>query len=213
MLFLFQELRIPNFTLDRVLSKKEMKEYINQTLEDSIFKFDIDVNEDDKLLSLITCTRMFGAYSTRELRVDARLVRDGEIKTNYDVEKTDKYEEIEELMKVEKTMIKRKRIVVGVLLVVVCFAAIVGIRSFSSSSEVAGVERNETSAPTKDGSKCSDPDMLAERYKPDVTYNSDGTQATITVARGTFRATAVSAVNLDGGSIPYTNLILLIQLR
>lgn len=104
-------------------------------------------------------------------------------------------------------MIKRKRIVVGVLLVVVCFAAIVGIRSFSSSSEVAGVERNETSAPTKDGSKCSDPDMLAERYKPDVTYNSDGTQATITVARGTFRATAVSAVNLDGGSIPYTNLI------
>ena len=100
-------------------------------------------------------------------------------------------------------MIKRKRIVVGVLLVVVCFAAIVGIRSFSSSSEVAGVERNETSAPTKDGSKCSDPDMLAERYKPDVTYNSDGTQATITVARGTFRATAVSAVNLDGGSIPY----------
>ena len=95
----FPEAKDTELYVEDNLSKKEMKEYINQTLEDSIFKFDIDVNEDDKLLSLITCTRMFGAYSTRELRVDARLVRDGEIKTNYDVEKTDKYEEIEELMK------------------------------------------------------------------------------------------------------------------
>ncbi len=81
------------------LSKEEMRQYITQSLEDSIFKFDIDVDENDKLISLITCTRMFGVHSSKEFRVDARLVRDGEIKTNYDVEKTDKYEEIDKLMK------------------------------------------------------------------------------------------------------------------
>ena len=80
-------------------TKEEMKEYIEQSLEDSIFKFNIDVNESDKLISLITCTRLFGAFSTREIRVDARMVREGETKVNYGVEKTSNYDEIDKLMK------------------------------------------------------------------------------------------------------------------
>ena len=80
-------------------TKEEMKEYIEQSLEDSIFKFNIDVNENDKLISLITCTRLFGAFSTREIRVDARMVREGETKVNYGVEKTSNYDEIDKLMK------------------------------------------------------------------------------------------------------------------
>lgn len=41
---------------------------------------------------------MFGHYQNIEFRVDARLVRDGEIKTNYGVEKSGKYQEIEDIM-------------------------------------------------------------------------------------------------------------------
>lgn len=81
------------------LSKAEMKKYIDNSLKDSIFKFDIDVNENDSLISLITCTRLFGPHSDHEIRIDARMVRDGEFKTNYDVKKTSNYDEIEKLMK------------------------------------------------------------------------------------------------------------------
>lgn len=85
--------------VDENLTKEEMKEYIEQSLEDSIFEFNIDVNENDKLISLITCTRLFGPFSTREIRVDARMVRDGETKVNYGVTKTSNYDEINKLMK------------------------------------------------------------------------------------------------------------------
>ena len=79
-------------------TKEEMKEYIEQSLEDSIFKFDIDVNENDKILYLVTCTRMFGYYQDIEFKVDARLVRRGELKLNYDVAPTEKYQEVKEIM-------------------------------------------------------------------------------------------------------------------
>ena len=88
---------IPKFTREN-LSDSDMKKYIEQSLEDSIFKFDIDVNENDKILSLVTCTRMFGYYQDIEFKVDARLVRDGELKLNYDVAPTEKYQEVKEIM-------------------------------------------------------------------------------------------------------------------
>lgn len=89
---------VEKFTREN-LSEKEMKEYLNKSINDSIFDFDVDVNEDDKILSLVTCTRMFGHYNDIEFRVDARLVRNGELKTNYGVEKNKNYHEIEEIMK------------------------------------------------------------------------------------------------------------------
>lgn len=91
-----------NAFLDEDLSKDELKDYIKQSLEDSIFEFNIDVNEDDKIISLLTCTRMYDVIpnvGTHNFRVDARLVRDGELKTNYGVKKTDKYKEIDDIMK------------------------------------------------------------------------------------------------------------------
>lgn len=65
---------IEKFTREN-LSKKEMREYLDKSIDESIFDFDIDVNEGDKILSLVTCTRMFGHYNDIEFRVDARLVR------------------------------------------------------------------------------------------------------------------------------------------
>ena len=88
-----------NVFVEKDFTSKEMKQYIEQSLKDSIFKFNIDVDENDKLISLITCTRMFIDEPNREIRIDARLVRDGEMKRNYSVEKTDKYKEIDEVMK------------------------------------------------------------------------------------------------------------------
>lgn len=80
-------------------TKDEMNDYIQQSLQDSIFEFDIDVDEDDKIISLVTCTRMFGYGNDIEFRVDARLVREGEMKMNYGVQKSDKYQEIDDIMK------------------------------------------------------------------------------------------------------------------
>ena len=88
---------IPKFTREN-LTSEEMNDYIKQSLEDSIFKFDIDVNENDKILSLVTCTRMYGRYNDIEFKVDARLVRDGELKLNYDVSETEKYQEVKDIM-------------------------------------------------------------------------------------------------------------------
>ena len=41
--------------------------------------------------------QLAGEY--REFRVDARLVRENELKTNYGVKKTDKYKELDSVMK------------------------------------------------------------------------------------------------------------------
>lgn len=79
-------------------SKKELNKYIQQSLKESFFKFDIDVNSSDKIISLDTCTRMFGSNSNKQFRVDARLVRDNELKTNYSVSKKSNYKEILDIM-------------------------------------------------------------------------------------------------------------------
>ena len=77
-------------------SKKKLEEYIKESKENSIFDFDISVNGDDKIISLVTCTRMFGrSYS---FKVDARLVRKFEVIGNYDVKKTKEYSKVEEKM-------------------------------------------------------------------------------------------------------------------
>lgn len=79
-------------------SKSELKSYINQSLKDSYFKFDIDVSENDNIITLVTCTRMFGSTSKYTFKIDARMVRDGEATTNYEVTKKSNYDEILEIM-------------------------------------------------------------------------------------------------------------------
>ena len=41
---------------------------------------------------------MFGYYNDIEFKVDARLIRKNELKLNYGVEKSDNYQEIEDIM-------------------------------------------------------------------------------------------------------------------
>ena len=78
-------------------SKTKLKKYIDESLKNSIFKFDVDVNNNDKILSLVTCTRMFG--NNYSFKVDARMVRELEPIKNYDVKKTKEYDKVDEQMK------------------------------------------------------------------------------------------------------------------
>ena len=75
----------------------EVKEFVEKSLRRSIYSYDVDVNENDTILSLITCTRMFSFE--RDFVVDARLVREDESTGKYNVEKSNKYQEVEKIMK------------------------------------------------------------------------------------------------------------------
>lgn len=79
-------------------SKDNMKTYIDDALSKSIYKFDVDLSEDDYMISLVTCTKMFGR-ERNSFVVTGRLLRDGEKATLSKVSKTSKYKEVEKQMK------------------------------------------------------------------------------------------------------------------
>lgn len=81
------------------LSQEERNEYIKKVKEESIYKLDVDVNGDDNLITLITCTRMYGDEYHSSFTIEGRMQRDGEKVTDYTVSKTDNYKKIEKLMK------------------------------------------------------------------------------------------------------------------
>lgn len=81
--------------------KIENKEYIKKTKENSYFKFNTDVNKNDKLLTLVTCTRFFGATSDYSFVVDARRVRKEEKIKNYGIFEKMSYNRIKKIMEGE----------------------------------------------------------------------------------------------------------------
>ncbi len=72
-------------------SKKEVKEYIDKVRKNSIYDYDIDVNSDDYLITVKTCTRYFGSNEKQQIYIDARRVRDNEEITTYQVKTNDNY--------------------------------------------------------------------------------------------------------------------------
>ncbi len=82
-------------------SKKEMKKNIRNSIENSLYKYNIKVNENDKIISLITCTRMFGDNSNTDFVVNAKLVEKNKKLKNYSIRKTKKYKEIESILESE----------------------------------------------------------------------------------------------------------------
>ena len=65
----------------------------------NLYEHDVDVNEDDKFISLYTCTKFFGNDLNSNLVVTGRLLRKGEKVKLSTVEKTEKYDEIVDIMK------------------------------------------------------------------------------------------------------------------
>lgn len=69
-----------------------INEYIETVKENSIYDYDVEVNNSDELLSLITCTRFFGANELNNFKIDARKVRDGEKIEKYSVQSNKNYD-------------------------------------------------------------------------------------------------------------------------
>lgn len=82
-------------------STEEMADYIELVESKSLYDFDIDVDASDDIISLVTCSRLYGVDQKRQFVVVGRLLRDNEKMTNYSFETTEKYEEIQKLMKGE----------------------------------------------------------------------------------------------------------------
>lgn len=81
------------------LLKKDLASYIKKAKANSYFDFDVDVNENDKLLTLITCTRFFGPTTDYEFKLEGRLVRKFEKVKQNKVTETKQYQEIKKILK------------------------------------------------------------------------------------------------------------------
>ena len=75
--------------------KNAKKEYIEKMRKKSLFNYDIDVDENDNLISLVTCTRMFG-YENADVKfkVEGRLLRKNEKAKKYKVKSAKDYDKI-----------------------------------------------------------------------------------------------------------------------
>ncbi len=99
--YLFQIYAISFFnTGDIIIDEMDKKEYIERSKEDSFYQYDVDVDENDPLITLVTCTRFYGYNKSYQFKIDGRLLREGERATTFSVEKNlQVYEEIEQKLK------------------------------------------------------------------------------------------------------------------
>ena len=81
------------------MTRAEKRELIEFVRENSYFEFDIEVTEEDRLLTLITCTRMFGSTTRYSFVVNARRLRSNEQPVRYDMRVRDNYEILLEAMR------------------------------------------------------------------------------------------------------------------
>lgn len=82
-----------------VYTDKEQEEYIEKSKKESMYDIDTDVVKEDKLISLLTCTRFYGAKEVYSFRVDARELRSDEKQELSKVKTNKNYEKIEKCMK------------------------------------------------------------------------------------------------------------------
>lgn len=76
------------------METEEVKQYIKNAREQSIYDYDIEVDETDRLITLKTCTRYFGPGEKQEIMIDARKIRDDEKYETYEVKKNKNYQKL-----------------------------------------------------------------------------------------------------------------------
>ena len=79
-------------------SDEEVEAFIQRSLDKSLYKYDVEVNKDEKVISLITCTRMYGNEKKQFLVVGKMIDSDSKT-TNYKVKENSNYKEVKNLMK------------------------------------------------------------------------------------------------------------------
>lgn len=82
-------------------TKEEMTEYIDYVKSKSLYSFDVETDSSDDIIVLSTCTRLFGVTYKHQFVVVGRLLRENEKIENYEFTTTEKYEEIQKIMKGE----------------------------------------------------------------------------------------------------------------
>lgn len=75
-------------------SDEDIKYYIDNTKDRSIYDYAIDVNETDEIISIVTCTRFFGLNKLNQFKIDARKLRKDEKTYNYKVTKNKNYDSV-----------------------------------------------------------------------------------------------------------------------
>ena len=81
------------------VSRKYKEDYIKDVKEKSYFDMNVAVSKNDKLLTLVTCTRFFGADEDYSFVIDAREVRKNEKVRNYKVVEKKNYNKIKKILK------------------------------------------------------------------------------------------------------------------
>lgn len=84
---------------DEDLKGKDVIEEAKFHKDRSIYDYDVDIKENDKLISLSTCTRFYGLDGETLFYVNGRLVRDGEKINKYKVSKNKSYKKVEKKLK------------------------------------------------------------------------------------------------------------------
>ena len=89
---------VPTSYKDDSYTKKDLKKYISASQENSYYSYDVDVNEDDAILSLVTCTRFYGPTIEYIIRIDARKLRNLERVKPVKIKKKKSYTKIKNLL-------------------------------------------------------------------------------------------------------------------
>ena len=77
---------------------EEVADFIQRSLDKSLYKYDVEVNNDEKVISLITCTRMYG-NDKKQFLVVGKMIDSDSKTTNYEVKESSNYKEVKNLMK------------------------------------------------------------------------------------------------------------------
>ena len=79
-------------------TEEEMNEYLKYVNNLNVYDFDVEVDSTDKIITLTTCTRMFGQYEKKQIAVVARQLRKDEKMNNYESKAKEKYDEIKKIV-------------------------------------------------------------------------------------------------------------------
>lgn len=79
-------------------TEEEMNEYLKYVNNLNVYDFDVEVDSTDKIITLTTCTRMFGQYEKKQIAVVARQLRKDEKMNNYESKANEKYDEIKKIV-------------------------------------------------------------------------------------------------------------------
>ena len=73
--------------------------FVNRLKEESLYDYDVSLGQDEKIISVVTCSRFFSDGTNYDFIVTGRLVRPDEKIAHYSVHRNKNYERIVEVMK------------------------------------------------------------------------------------------------------------------